>query len=138
MSTPLPEHNDLAATPETSSAIRGRSLWPAILFGLLPLTVLGVTVSATFVIVALTRQSIPASAFVAQQQADLRVLLIGSLIVLLAFALAVLFLLRRIARWQKQGLVHRARISLWLLVATAAIIVLPVVIAVLLPQQPAP
>ncbi len=106
------------------------------MIGLIPLVVLLAIVTATLFAVALTRELIPTSEFFTQQQVALIVLIGGLTLATGLSIIALIWALRRIASWQARGM--RARVALFALLATALIVALPVVLAIVLPQSPAP
>ena len=106
--------------------------------GLVPLGLLMVIVVITLTLTAFIRQLVAASGFFAQQQAAVITLIVGLLLALVIYGVAIFFTLRRVANWQQTGVTARARAALWALGVTAFIVVLPVLLAIVLPQHPAP
>jgi hypothetical protein len=51
---------------------------------------------------------------------------------------AIWLTMRHVALWQQEAAELQARATLWALVITALIVMLPVVLAVVVPQHPAP
>lgn len=115
-------------SPSTHDWLRGA------LVGLIPLGLLAGTVALTVAGAALARLLFAGSGFFAQQQAAVIVLIAGLILAVAGFGVATWRVLRRVAGWQ-QG---EASAALWDLGATALVIVGPVVLALLLPQHPAP
>jgi uncharacterized membrane protein len=115
-----------------SSALRGA------LVGLIPLVLLIVIVAVTFLLTALARQLVASSGFFAQQQASLIVLIAGLVMALVVYIIAIIRTLRSITAWQRVGSVGQARAALLALGFTALVVLLPVVLALVLPQNPAP
>jgi uncharacterized membrane protein len=115
-----------------SSALRGA------LVGLIPLVLLIVIVAVTFLLTALARQLVASSGFFAQQQASVIVLVAGLAVALVVYIIAVVRTLRSITAWQRGGAVGQARAALLALGFTALVVLLPVVLAIVLPQNPAP
>jgi hypothetical protein len=68
----------------------------------------------------------------------LSTLIAGLVLAIVVFAIAVWRVLRRVAAWQQAGAAVQANAALWALGATALVIVIPVLLAILLPQYPAP
>ena len=87
---------------------------------------------------ALVRQFIGASAFMLQQQVVLIILVCGLALNPGAITLAVIFVMRCVAAWQHDGYAERARVTLWMLGMSAMVILLPVLLAFVFPQHPAP
>src|SRR5271157_2550103 len=122
---------------EPSSEVTGSAMHGA-LIGLIPLGLLASVVAIVLGLTALARQLVAASGFFVQQQTALIVLIVGLVLAIVVFAIAVWRVLRRVAVWQQTGTAMQAKAALWALGATALVIVLPVLLAVLLPQHPAP
>lgn len=108
----------------------------SVLLGLIPLALLLVLVIAALLLTALTRQLTAASGFFAQQQVAVIVLIAGLGLAIVVYILALVLTLRRVRGWQPGG--TQARAALLALGATALIVVLPVLLAIVLPQSPAP
>jgi cytochrome bd-type quinol oxidase subunit 2 len=120
------------STQSRGSAIRG------ILIGLVPLGLLAGFVALALVLTALARQLVPNTDFSVQQQAVLVTLIAGLIVAVAVFAVAIWRVLRRVAVWQQVGKRVQACATLWTLGVTALIVVMPVLLAVLLPQHPFP
>ena len=116
----------------TGSAVRGA------LIGLGPLGLLAGFVALAVVLTALARALAADAGFFAQQQAALSTLIAGLVLAILIFAIAAWRVLRRVAAWQQTGAAVQASAALWVLGATALVIVIPILLALLLPQHPAP
>ncbi len=119
-------------TASKGSAMRG------VLVGLIPLGLLAGCIALTVVLTALARQLTSGSGFDAQQQAALIMLIIGSVLTIVVFAVAVWRVVRRVAIWQRTDVIVQAKAALWSLGATALVIVIPLLLALLLPQHPFP
>ncbi len=119
-------------SPSTRGWLRG------VLVGLIPLGLLAGALALTLAGAALARLLFAGAGFFAQQQAAVIVLIAGLMLAIAVFGLAVWLVLRRVARWQQGEATTRASALLWTLSATALVIVLPVLLALLLPQHPAP
>ncbi len=135
MSSQLNTFNDPAQNPSLQykgSALRG------VLIGLIPLVLLLVLVAVTVLLTALIRQLVASPGFFAQQQAALIVVIIGLGVALVSYIIAVVVTLRRVTAWQRGSAVGQARAVLLALGFTALVVLLPVVLALVLPQSPAP
>ena len=121
-----------------SASLRGNSIWRGILIGLIPLGLLVVIIVITLFLTALMRQLFAGAGFFAQQRAELLVVIPGLILALGVYGVAAWLTLRHVALWQQAGEKARANGALWMLGITALIVVLPVVLAVVLPQHPAP
>ena len=115
-----------------SDALRGA------LLGLVPLVLLVLIITIALALAALARQLFAASGFFAQQQAAIIILVAGFVLALVVYVIAIVLTTRRIASWQQNGIAARARAALWSLGITALIVILPFLVAILLPQHPAP
>ena len=114
------------------NALRG------VLAGLIPLGLLLLIVAITVVLTALARLLVASSGFFVQQQAAVIVLIAGLIVALVVFIIALVRALRKITSWQRSGAVGQARAALFALGCTALVVLLPVVLAIVLPQNPAP
>jgi hypothetical protein len=123
---------------QTRFAERGREVWRGLLIGLIPLGLLAIMVLATVLLTALARLLFTDAGFYAQQQAAVIVLIAGLILSIAAFGLAVWRVLRHVALWQLIEAKARANAALWALGASALVIVVPVLLALLLPQHPYP
>jgi hypothetical protein len=117
---------------QKDSALRG------ILIGLIPFGLLLLVVAITLLLTALARQLVASSGFFAQQQTSLIVLIAGLVVALVVYILALVRILRNITFWQQNGVFGQARAALLALGFTALVVLLPVVLAIVLPQNPAP
>lgn len=106
-----------------------------VLLGLIPLALLLALVIAALLLTALTRQLTAASGFFTQQQVSLIVLIAGLGLAAVVYSVALVLTLRRVASWQPGT---QARAALLALGITALIVVSPVLLAIVLPQTPAP
>jgi hypothetical protein len=105
--------------------------------GLIPLGLLLLIVAVTVLLTALARQLFASSGFFAQQQAAVIVLIAGLVVALAVYIIAVVRTLRSITAWQRGGVGGQARAALLALGVTALVVLLPVVLAIVLPQHPA-
>jgi hypothetical protein len=126
------------APAQSSSFPRKSGAWHGALAGLIPLILLIVMIVVVFILTAVARQLVAASGFFAQQQAALLVLITGLVLAVGVYIVAIVFTFRRVAAWKQGGAVVRVRAALWALGVTALLVVLPVLLAIVLPQQPAP
>jgi len=114
------------------------SAWRGVLIGLIPLALLIAIVIGTFLLTALARQLVATSGFFAQQQTSLIVLIAGLVVALVVYILAIVGILRNITSWQQTGAFVQSRAALLALGFTALVVLLPVLLAIVLPQNPAP
>jgi len=113
-------------------------VWRGALVGLIPLGLLTGIVAITLLFTALARQLVAGSGFFVQQQTALVALIVGLVLAIGVYALAIWRVLRRVKIWQRDGTTTQANAALWVITATALIMVVPVLLALLLPQHPAP
>ena len=126
--------------PDAQRQAQGPSTWRGVIIGLIPLLLLMLIILVTLLATELMRQwvTIATSGFFVQQQVALIILIAGFVLALLVFAFATWRVVKRIAIWQQSGLLKPARAALWMLGITTLIIILPVLLAIALPQHPAP
>ncbi len=117
------------------SQAEGR-IWRGVLNGMIPLALLLIVVVVTLLLTGLTRPSIATSGFFTQQRVSLIILVAGLVLAIVIYIVALVLTLRRVASWQPGS--TQARAALLTLGATALIVVLPVLLAIVLPQSPAP
>ena len=135
MSSQLNTFNDPAQNPSLQykgGALRG------VLIGLIPLGLLLLIVAVTVLLTALARQLVASSGFFAQQRASVIVLIAGLVVALVVYIIAIVRTLRSVTAWQRGGAGGQARAALLALGFTALVVLLPVVLASVLPQNPAP
>ena len=114
------------------------SIWRGVLVGLIPLGLLAGIVAITLLVTALARQLVAGSGFFVQQQTALIALIVGLVLAIVVYAVSIWRVLRRVKIWQRDETTKQANAALWALTATALIVVLPVLLAFILPQHPAP
>ena len=128
----------LSSNSQNLSPQRGSDALRGALLGLVPLVLLVLIIAIALALAALVRQLFAASGFFAQQQAAIIILVAGFVLALVVYVIAIVLTTRRIASWQQNGIAARARAALWSLGITALIVILPFLVAILLPQHPAP
>ena len=126
-----------APTPQQSVEVKGSAIH-GVLVGLIPLGLLAGVVLIVVVITALARELTAGGGFYVQQQAALITLIVGLVLAIVVFAIACWRVLRQVALWQKAGVAVQAAATLWTLGFTALVIISPILLALLLPQHPAP
>ena len=129
---------DTAASAQQPTTASKGSAMRGVLVGLIPLGLLAGCIALTVVLTALARQMTSGSEFYVQQQAALVMLIIGSVLTIVVFAVALWRVVRRVAIWQRTNVTVQAKAALWSLGATALVIVIPLLLALLLPQHPFP
>ena len=116
----------------------GQSLWRGVLLGLLPLACGAGLVAVTLALNALARQLTAESGFLFQRSLAQAILLAGMTLAALACALATLRLWRRILTWRQAGKSALARGAASGLLITALLLLMPLLLALFLPQHPTP
>ena len=125
-----------SSMPQTVS--RG-DLRRGILAGLAPLARLVALVALTLVLTAIARTVTASLGFFAQQQVSVLVFSVGLLLGIAVYIVSCVRLLRRIAVWQRYVTdTPLAAGALWTLAVSAVLVLLPFLLAILLPQHPAP
>ena len=109
-----------------------------VLIGLIPLGLLAGFVLIAVVATALARELTAGGGFYVQQEAALITLIVGLVLAIVVFAIACWRVLHQVGLWQKAGVAIQATATLWTLGFTALVIISPILLAILLPQHPAP
>jgi hypothetical protein len=125
--------------PEPQQAVEAKgNVLDRVLIGLIPLGLLAVIVLLAVVSTALAREVTAGGGFYAQQQAALVTLVVGLVLAVVGFAIACWRVLHQVGLWQKAGKAVQAAATLWTLGCTALVVLSPILLALLLPQHPAP
>ena len=124
--------------PAQNQESQSESVLRGIVAGFVPLMILLLVVVITVLLTALARQSVTSSGFFMQQQVSVIVLVVGLFMALIAYSVAIVRAWRKVTSWQRNNLIYQARAALIALGITALIVLLPVILAVVLPQSPAP
>ena len=139
MSQPLSDITSVSPAqqtrPQTSVA---REIIHGVLVGLVPLLVLALLVTVTIVLTTLVRQSTLASGFFVWERNALIMLIAGLVLSLIVYIIALVKVLQTTARWITGRFTIRSAAALWTLAITAILVLSPVIIAIALPQSPAP
>lgn len=130
------DESTVTVQPRPSELTRG--VWRNVMIGLIPLGLLIGMVTVTVLLTALARMLFTSAGFFAQQQAAVIVLIAGLILAIAVFAVAVWRVLRRVAVWQQNGAITQANATLWALAVTALVVIVPVLVAIVLPQHPFP
>ena len=129
---------DETTTPVPQSVEAKGSALHGVLIGLIPLGLLAGIVLIAVVATALARELTASGGFYVQQQAALITLIVGLVLAIVVFAIACWRVLHQVGLWQKAGAAIQATATLWTLGFTALVIISPILLAILLPQHPAP
>jgi MFS family permease len=106
--------------------------------GLIPLGVLIAMGAITLGLAALARLIIGNAHFFTQQTTSVIILLAGFGVGIGGYFAAIARVLNRVAGWHSAGETRRAAATLWALAVTALVVLVPVILAIVLPQHPAP
>lgn len=120
---------------ETSSS-QGESVTRGILTGLAPLVMFAVLGALAVLATILVRSLTAGEAFLSQQPMLLAILGIILLIAFIVWVAACRWALRRARAWEQSGALAQASATLWALGASAIILLLPVILALVIPQHP--
>ena len=132
------EVNEAPVSGKMSTSLLRGSAWRGVLIGLEPLGFLLGMVAVTLLLTVLSRSLAVGAGFAVQQSAALMSLIAGLILTIVVFAVAIRTVLRRVAIWQQGGVITQASATLWSLGLTGLVVVGPVLLALLLPQNPAP
>lgn len=121
-----------------TAGIAGISFRAGLVAGFMPLVRLLVIVALAVLATIGTRLVTPGIGFATQGLILLIVLGVGGLAAWVVYAISCVRALRRVGEWQREGDRARAAGALWALAIGALLALLPVIIAALVPQHPAP
>ena len=124
-------------SPRSWDSSSGSSAAQGVLTGLMPLLSLAVF-GVALLLTAGVRVATAGQGFFAQQRYAVIVLAIGLVLAAIAYALFCRAALRRARQWLLDGSARAATAAYWALGATALVVLLPLLLAILLPQHPAP
>ena len=128
-----------STTPATGTPHAGAAeLWRGVLIGLIPLGVLAVIAAASVALTAVVRALTSGQDFSTEQLAVVLTLGIGLALGFVTYLIAIVWVWRRMTTWRLSGYARKAAGALWALAITALIVLLPVVLALVIPQHPAP
>ena len=109
-----------------------------VLAGLMPLIRLVVVFALALALPTLARFVLSTKSFATQQAVDVIGVAVMLLVAVIVYGVSLSAALRRTRGWRETGRLAQATAALWTLTATALIAALPVIVAVLWPQHPAP
>lgn len=121
--------------PDTASR---DSIWRGFVSGLFPLAPLAVVLFAALALAALARPLTSGLGFGAQQLIAIVIVGLGLLGAAVSYVVFCRRALRRVKGWQQVGWTSQANGALWGLVVVALLMLLPLLLAVIIPQSPAP
>ncbi|MFI5272331.1 MAG: hypothetical protein ACHQ4H_04775 [Ktedonobacterales bacterium] len=130
-------HTSPGGTASPDAASRG-SLGRGFVAGLAPLWPCALIVIVAVALAALARLLIAGQGFPTQQLAAGLIIVIGLLGAAVTYSVFCVRVLRRVKAWQLARQTAQANGALWGLVVVALIVLLPLLLAILIPQHPAP
>lgn len=110
----------------------------AFLVGLSPLAPVAIIVLLTTVLTSVARQLTAGAGFYTQQWVAVILVALGLILAIAAVIVFSVRAFRTIKRWQQTFRFQEANAALLGLVVVALVLVLPVVLAIVIPQHPAP
>jgi hypothetical protein len=110
----------------------------SLIFGLEPLFPLLLIVVLTIGLAWLARQITAGAGFYTQQWAAGVIVVLGIRGGAVALAIFSVRALRQVKTWQEAGMSAQAGAALWGLIVVALVVLLPLLLAILIPQHPAP
>jgi hypothetical protein len=110
----------------------------SLVFGLEPLVPLLLIVVLTIGLAWLSRRITAGAGFYTQQWAAGIIVVLGILAGAVALAIFSVRALRQVRTWQEAGLSAQASAALWGLVVVALVVLLPLLLAIVIPDHPAP
>jgi len=132
------EVNEAPVSGQMSTSLLTGGAWRGVLISLVPLGLLLGLVAVTLLLTVLVRSLAANAGFAVQQSAAVITLITGLILAIAVFAVAIRRVLRRVAIWQQGGVITQASATLWALGLTGLVVLGPVLLALLLPQHPAP
>jgi uncharacterized membrane protein len=126
-----------SSTPLGPSATAGGA-WRRFAAGLIPLGLLAVTSAIALGLTLAARELSAGLGFFTQQWITVAVLVVGVLVALAVYAVALRRALAQARTLAQAGDRSGANAIYWALALTVVVVVLPIVLAALIPQSPAP
>lgn len=127
-----------AKDPVARAGDRTGTFWRGALVGGAPIALLATIFGAALLISLFARMLTASGGFFAQQQATLIVLVVGSALAALGYISAIIWAWRWQRRQYLAGAITSTRGALTSLVLTSLLMLLPLILAAVLPPHPAP
>jgi hypothetical protein len=124
-------------SPAPQPIPRAGQILPGILTGLVPLALFALLGTLVVLVTILARALTTGDAFLAQQSLLVDTLGIGLLLAFGVWVAGCVWALRRARAWERMGALVQAATTLWTLGASAIVLLLPVLLAIVIPQHPA-
>src|SRR6266571_2634079 len=132
----FPSHSQ--EPPSNRAHQQESGVWRGILIGL---RLLGLLVAILIIAIALDmliRALDVSGGFFVQQEIAITALIVGLVVAIVVYIVAIQRTMKRVEAWQQEGATKTAHFALWSLGITAVVVVLPIILAIVLPQHPAP
>lgn len=127
-----------ATDPVAQAGDRTGTFWRGALVGGVPIALLAVIVGAALLISTFARMLTASGGFFAQQQATLIVLVVGSVLAALGYISALIWAWRWQRRQYLAGAIASTKGALMSFALTSLLMLLPLILAIVLPPHPAP
>jgi hypothetical protein len=105
------------------------SIWYILLLTLAPLYLMVIIGAIVFALIMLDRHFIDLTNFMLQQYIFIVILIIGLIVAIIIYFLAVIHALRKIGMWQQNSHTKQANVGLLVLTIVASFMALPVLLA---------
>lgn len=129
------------STMNTEGTDKG-TVWEArrrgAMLGLTPLLCLTLVIVSALGFAPVVRTLLVSQGFFVEQDAEIVVLAGGLMLAAAVYVGTLVRSLRRVGHWRRTGLMAEAKAALVALAASGVIVALPVILAFVIPQQPAP
>jgi hypothetical protein len=109
-----------------------------ILAGFVPLVRLIVMLIVAFALPLVARLVTGSQSFAVQQSAAVIAFAVGLVLAAIVYAVSLVGAFGQLRAWREDGRDISATSALWMLALTALIVALPIIVAAVLPQHPAP
>jgi hypothetical protein len=109
-----------------------------IIGGLMPLLRLIVALAVALALPLVARLATNTQSFAFQQNAAVIAFAVGLVLAAVVYAVSLIGTFRRMGVWSEAERGAQATAALWMLALTALIVALPVIVAAVVPQHPAP
>ena len=105
------------------------SIWHILVLTLAPLYLLIIIGAIVLGLIMLDRHSILLTNFVLQQDIFIVILIVGMIVAIIVYSLAVKYALRQFGIWRQNGQIKQANVGLLVLAIVASIMILPIILA---------
>ena len=105
------------------------SIWHILVLTLAPLYLLIIIGAIVLGLIMLDRHSILLTNFVLQQDIFIVILIVGMIVAIIVYSLAVKYALRQFGIWRQNGQIKQANVGLLVLAIVGSIMILPIILA---------